>query len=348
VDAALGTAVTMTERFRITGATAFFGGQLNVGITTPPAFTHQPKLFVRGDTNTSPRPQIYMSGTDGNFLLMNASGQGGDYNSINAWNRGSYLVFGTDSGAGAGHTFAIAPWATSTCGLLMSYNGTDVKVGVNTTSPTVTLDVNGDIKATNITASGTVTVGNFGGSTNVMAKATNTAGVGQVVPLFASISAYTTIALPAGTWMCSFTFRMNSGAEEDTFGSHCGVWTVPTGKYLRFFSDAHNPGYATTATGLYATSPNTTVPSPLTGVVPAIGNITSGVAWVLHSNLTTPVSAGGWAPLIPTISTVINPLPTTVAVPNIDVNTTVSHTHTSTREAGFRVGWIEGYAIRIA
>lgn len=137
VDAPLGTAVPMTERFRITGATAFFAGQLNVGITTPPVFTHQPTLFVRGNTNTSPRPQIYMSGTDGNFLLMNASGQGGDYNTINAWNGGSYLVFGKAAGGGAGHTFAIAPWGLGAqqVGMLMSYNGTSVNVGINTTTP---------------------------------------------------------------------------------------------------------------------------------------------------------------------------------------------------------------------
>ena len=79
---------------------------------------------------------------------MNASGSAGDYNSINQYGGNSYLVFGKASGGGAGHTFAIAPWASGsqTVGMLMSYNGTSVNVGINTYTPAVALDVVGNIK----------------------------------------------------------------------------------------------------------------------------------------------------------------------------------------------------------
>ena len=103
-------------------------------------------------------------------------------------------------------------------------------VGIGTTSPTVKLDVNGDIKGTNITASGTVTVGNFGGSTNVMVKPTLTAGVGQIVPLFHYSTGQPTVLLPAGTWFIKINGQMNAtsgaagSADENTV--LIGVFTV--------------------------------------------------------------------------------------------------------------------------
>jgi len=154
---ALGGAVSLSDAFSIVGSTAAFVGAVNIGTTQDRASaqTHKPRLFIQGDSNTTPRPQVYMTTTDGNFLLMNASGSGGDYNGINAWNGGSYLLFGRAGAGGVGHTFAIAPWATGTqtVGMLMTYNGTSVNVGINKLNPAVALDVTGEARSSTSTTS---------------------------------------------------------------------------------------------------------------------------------------------------------------------------------------------------
>jgi hypothetical protein len=153
VSPLLGGSVSLTDTFSIVGNTAAFVGAVNIGTTQDRASmqTHKTRLFIQGDSNTTARSQVYMTTTDGNFLLMNASGRAGDYNGINQYDRGSYLVFGKDSGGGAGHTFAISPWgaAGQQTGMLMSYDGTSVNVGINTYTPAVALDVNGAIKNKN-------------------------------------------------------------------------------------------------------------------------------------------------------------------------------------------------------
>jgi len=147
---ALGGAVTLTDRFSIVGATAMFTGAVNIGTTQDRASlqTHKSRLFIQGHSNTTASPQVYMTTTDGNFLLMNSSGAAGNYNGINAYNGGSYLVFGKQGGGGVGHTFGIAPWAVGAqqVGLLMSYNGTSVNVGVNTYAPSEALHINGNLR----------------------------------------------------------------------------------------------------------------------------------------------------------------------------------------------------------
>ena len=118
-------------------------------------------------------------------------------------------------------------------------------VGVMTGSPGATLDVNGTLK-----------VGNFGGSTNVLAKlnnsvpTANTPSVGCVVPLhaIASGSATNTIPLPAGTWFVYLTGTENStGADEDTQVVMAKVWTVASSNFLRFKPTA---ALTTTNTGI--------------------------------------------------------------------------------------------------
>lgn len=149
-SANLGSAVTLTDQFSVVGYTAAFAGSVNIG--TPEdlagAQTHKPRLYILGDSNTSPRPQIMTRTTDGNLLLFNSSGAAGDYNPINAFAGGSYLVFGRNTGADAGHTFAIAPWATTTTGMFFSHNssydGAKLRVGINTSDPRGSLDVRGN------------------------------------------------------------------------------------------------------------------------------------------------------------------------------------------------------------
>jgi len=214
---AIGTAVTMTNtlwanpaEMVYSGGTASFFSAMNIGTTQDRASlqTHKPRLFIQGDSNTVSRPQVYMITTDGNFLLMNSSGLGGDYNPINAYNSGSYLVFGNSSGANAGRTFAIAPWATQSTGLVMSYSGTTFNVGINTATPTVALDVNGSIKGTTSGfAAGNICVKPSGSPTALVSNPANEAGnpnplVGQ--PFVISISAIgaSVVGRTGQTWLC--------------------------------------------------------------------------------------------------------------------------------------------------
>jgi hypothetical protein len=159
----VGSAVGLNEVFVVHGNTAEFRHSVNIGTTFDRASvqSHKPRLFIQADSSNNARPQIYMTGTDGNFLLMNASGAAGDYNSINQYAGNSYLVFGKSGGGGAGHTFAIAPWAVGgqQVGMLMSYNGTSVNVGINTYTPESPLH----IRATSSNTSGLLITNGAGG-----------------------------------------------------------------------------------------------------------------------------------------------------------------------------------------
>jgi len=177
----LGDTVSMSDVFTITGFTASFAHAVNIGTTTDIASlaTHKPRLLIQGDTNTSPRPQIYMKATDGNFILMNASGQTGDYNGVNQYGGGAYLIFGKQGGGGVTQAFGLGPWAAAggqQVGMLMNYNGTTVNIGINKHNPTTTLDVNGKIKTTDLEVTGTTTI--YGGGApaigdRLVASATN-------------------------------------------------------------------------------------------------------------------------------------------------------------------------------
>jgi len=144
-----------------------------------------------------------------------------------------------------------SPWSSGT-GLYVLRNG---DVGIGTVSPTVKLDVNGDIKGTNITASGTVRVGNFDGSTNVMAKlnsdvSNSNGNIGCVVPLLTFRGSGTTTPLPTGTWFVYLTANENvaAGADEDVIFVMAKVWTVGSGNWLRFKSTSTQP--TTTVSGM--------------------------------------------------------------------------------------------------
>jgi microcystin-dependent protein len=132
-------------------------------------------------------------------------------------------------------------------------------VGVMKNSPGATLDVNGTLR-----------VGDFGGSTNVMAKATNAnLTVGQVVPLLrgqqvAAASGtlafnQTSICLPAGTWFVYMTASDNSivssaNVDEDVHFTMAKVWTVPTGQFLRFGCIGKTPTATNTTLGYWMDS----------------------------------------------------------------------------------------------
>lgn len=164
--------------------------------------------------------------------------------------RGSVHILnrGTASGDSVSATLADAK-------LTVRWNG---NVGIGTTSPGATLDVNGTLR-----------VGNFGGVTNVMAKATNAAGVvGQVIPLLtwganigsATVQRNHAAPIPAGTWFVFMTSNTDtdSGTGENTSFTMAQTWVVPAGQWLVF---AHSDVYTATASAS-----------------------TSGLAWKLVNN----------------------------------------------------------------
>ena len=157
-------------------------------------------------------------------------------------------------------------------------------VGIGTIAPGATLDV-----------AGTLRVGNFGGSTNVMPKTArvSSAGVGHVVPLFTWSttfgSAYETFTqttpLPQGKWFVHFTSSVDSTVEsENPHGVMAHVWDVPASKWLTF-----------------ATVGNANVVNPTSST-------SSGVFWNIHdslgtlrSNTLTPadiIVANGWTEFV--------------------------------------------------
>ena len=99
-------------------------------------------------------------------------------------------------------------------------------VGIRTTTPGATLDVNGTLR-----------VGDFGGATNVMPKpsgAVSGTAVGKVVPLFHYYGNDPTTFLSAGTWFVCFNAQMNGpGApDENNVATAAFTVTVPSGQYF--------------------------------------------------------------------------------------------------------------------
>ena len=118
-------------------------------------------------------------------------------------------------------------------------------VGVMTSSPGATLDVNGTLK-----------VGNFDGATNVMPKPTMSSGVGRVVPLMCYGGGAPTTLLTDGTWFVFFTGYMNgqgsssSGAvDENSVVSGAFTVTLTSSQFLglQVTHDANTGVRSTTA-----------------------------------------------------------------------------------------------------
>ena len=241
VDAPLGTAVPMTERFRITGANGHFSGSFGI---TGGTLTVTPTSYSDDALTAYGRLTLYTR-TSGSGVTVGLR----LYDDADT---PDFLRFRPISNTQKGFVFSGDNDSATLC-----VDGINNRVGIGTAAPTVALDVNGDIKATNITASGTLNVngtlnvGDFGGATNVMVKINNTAtaastpAVGCVIPLIAVYGngpSSNTTPLPPGTWFVYLNAVENgSDADEDVVVVMAKIWTVASGTYLRFSPTSVNP-----------------------------------------------------------------------------------------------------------
>jgi microcystin-dependent protein len=192
---------TGTERMRLT-----VGGSLGIGTNSPvSSFNVWGASSVNGAANR------------GTLLVSNSTNS-------------RQIQFGIND---TSHVGWIEGWVPGLGGLTLCIQPSGSRVGIGTTGPTATLDVNGTLK-----------VGNFGSATNVMAKPNMNAGsVGLVVPLLSSAGDlnsagvyYITSALSEGTWLVFLQGFENAGStnDADPVWVMFKVWTVPAGNYLVF------------------------------------------------------------------------------------------------------------------
>ncbi|HVN67197.1 MAG TPA: hypothetical protein VMT55_02410, partial [Candidatus Sulfotelmatobacter sp.] len=146
----LKTGDTMTGTLTNT-AGAVFGGNVGIGTTSPGAALEVNNTssatvakFLRTQTNAS--ADIYFGNSSRNWLLRVA----GD-----TANGGTYGMSYTDTGTGAS-PFKIAGGITTSNALVIDSTGS---VGIGTTAPTRTLEVNGIVKATSFEGSGAALTG---------------------------------------------------------------------------------------------------------------------------------------------------------------------------------------------
>jgi hypothetical protein len=186
-------------------------------------------------------------------------------------------------------------------------------VGIGNTSPGATLDVNGTLK-----------VGDFGGSTNVMAKLNNNISssngdIGCAVPLLAWAGTGTTTPLPAGTWFVYLNGFENGTGDEDLCFVMAKVWTVTSGNWLRFKST------------------NATQTAALSRVQYSLGN-----------NSTTTESAGTWVEFSTTNANTYYSSSGVAASTMFGTGSAGTHAGNVFLQGNSAIGTLGGYAIRIA
>lgn len=201
------------------------------------------RMRIYGNGNTG---DILFSGagdsTTTNPLILSVGGTRLDNNRDDA-----FFISTKQDGTTVGHfgfngystqTLKYTEWEVSTRGVNDTSSQKRIyvnnlgNVGIGTSSPGASLDVNGTLK-----------VGNFGGATNVMVKPSNTTpgAVGYVQPIFFAYSGGGALSrgIPAGTWFVYGQWIENSNSSYDNDPTHfmAKVWTVPTGNYLHIATD---------------------------------------------------------------------------------------------------------------
>ena len=222
------------------------------------------------------RMRIYGNGNTGDILFSGA----GDSTTtnplilsvggirINSNRDDAFFISTKQDGTTVGHfgfngystqTFKYTEWEVSTRGVNDTSSQTRLfinnlgNVGIGTGTPGASLDVNGTLK-----------VGNFGGATNVMAKATNqNSTVGQIIPILTwggdiggALNTHLrnhSTPIPEGTWLiCCSGQSEGSGAavqSENMVLYMAQTWVVPSGRWLVF---AHDSVYTATTTNAFS------------------------------------------------------------------------------------------------
>lgn len=286
-SAELGSSVALTDVFSVVGKTMRMHGTVSVSDTgaypTSSGSLAYNRVHIGG---TGPLLTIWNDGaaisTDGSGRYpYSRIGLGSRYAVGDSYLAGGYIdggIEGTTDKSGYLALFTTpADGSSSVERMRITSTGS---VGIGTTTPGATLDVNGTLK-----------VGNFGGATNVMAKATNSVGIGRVVPLFTWTSLYSTsfqtmtqtTPLPTGTWFVHLVGYADDTASENPSLVMAKVWTVPTGQWLSFATGSASFNTVTSAaiSGFWSKYYTTLGSAKTTDVGNA--SITTANGWVQHT-----------------------------------------------------------------
>jgi hypothetical protein len=111
-----------------------YGGSVGIGTTAPGA-----SLDIKNNTSIN-NVAIRTTNASGTILFVPNLG-GGGYNNISQPGDQGIIFYGPGNGTG---NLVIAPWSSTLAGIRITSAG---NVGIGTTSPSYTLDVNGTIRA---------------------------------------------------------------------------------------------------------------------------------------------------------------------------------------------------------
>jgi len=212
-------ATTLSSTLNVTGNITT-NGKVGIGTSTPDSSLDvNGNVMIRGhDSILNIESNNPNSGSGGSLVFGHIQS---DNNTPMASIKGS-LVDGSAGSRAGDLKFFTSNTGSLTEKMILTKDG---KLGIGVASPSTTIDVDGTLK-----------VGDFGGATNVMAKANNTiAGglpsVGCVIPMACDLD--NACVLPQGTWFVFMQFVENDNNSEDFLFVMAKVWTVPPNEFLK-------------------------------------------------------------------------------------------------------------------